>query len=58
MKKKLMMLIAVLFLGFTAACEDPYREMESEELIELPATGSEEDDEEAKPGDNESNTGG
>ena len=57
MKKKVLTMIAVLLLGFTISCEDPYRDMETEELIEMPATGDG-DDEEAKPGDNKNSTGG
>lgn len=56
MKKKVLTLATVLLLGFFASCEDPYQEIATEELIELPASDDEEDIE-AKPGDNEKNTG-
>ena len=57
MKKKVLTMIVVVFLGFVASCEDPYQEIESEELIELPATGDG-DDEREKPNNNNSSTGG
>ena len=49
MKKGTIVLLLLMVLGMTFSCNDPYSEIEKEEILEMPMT-DDDDDTVGKPG--------
>ncbi|MGB3467319.1 MAG: hypothetical protein WBA74_18695 [Cyclobacteriaceae bacterium] len=58
MKKLLTIMITLLCIGVFAGCDDPYEEVTTNELIELPNSDDTDDEEEKPDSAQKSTTGG